>query len=98
MPDNVFNADNDFKQFLLSIGFEDYSKAIYPHKNKFCFKLYPRRLVTGKTVIFDYINIQLQYGSAIMFHKSQLDLKTFCVFLIAKDPCEFKELLKPIAA
>jgi len=91
----MFKANDDFKKFLLSIGFEDRSKAIYPNKEgKFCFKLYPNRPVTGKTIIFDYIHIRLQYGHAIMFDKTQLDLETLCIFLIAKDPYEFKYKLR----
>jgi hypothetical protein len=87
-----FEADDIFKEFLLKLKFEDFSHEY--KEGKFCYKLYPRRQVTGKTVVFDYINIRLQYGSAIMVQTPYLDLRTFCIFLTAKDPSEFRLLLE----
>jgi hypothetical protein len=81
------------KQFLLSINFEDCSKYFYfKGEDKSCFKLYPARPVTGKTIVFDHQNIRLQYGPAIQFDAHNLDLRTFCIFLIAKNPYQFKEI------
>jgi hypothetical protein len=86
----TFEANEELKEFLLSIGFEDFSHEY--KEGKFCYKLYPTRRRYGKSVVFDYINIRLQFGSLIKVTSTKLTLETFCIFLLAKDDIEFDRI------